>query len=65
MNHDYAHCLDFHKNRPKKCFRAKLVRDLERKKEYLIGVPISWAHFRKTEQCPKNKEVKNESKNID
>ena len=60
MNHDYAHCLDFRDSCPKKCFRAELVRDL-REREDLIHVPISWVHFRETEQCPKNKEVKNET----
>ena len=30
MNHDYAHCADFKDDCPKKCFRAKLVRDLQK-----------------------------------
>lgn len=44
MNHDYEHCLDFERNCPKECFRAKLVRDLDR-----IG--ISWANLKGTEEC--------------
>ena len=58
MNHDYAHCLDFKKTCPKKCFRAKLVRDLQKREEELKDIPLAWVHFRKTEKCPKNKKEK-------
>ena len=51
MNHDYAHCLDWKPTCPKKCFRAQLVRDLNRNKIRLHGIPISWVHFKGTDEC--------------
>lgn len=54
MNHDYSHCLDFKDSCPKKCFRAELVRDLRSRKD-MIGVPISWTHYKGTEECPKTR----------
>ena len=60
MNHDYAHCLDFSKDCPKKCFRAQLVRELEsygKLAPYAVNMPVSWAHFKDTEEC-KNKKKK-------
>ena len=59
MNHDYAHCADFTDGCPKKCFRAQLVRDLQKYGKlapYGINFPISWAHFKGTDEC-KRKEV--------
>ncbi len=58
MNHDYSHCLDFNDSCPKKCFRAELVRDLRSRKD-MVGVPVSWMHFKGTDECPK---VKREEK---
>lgn len=58
MNHDNAHCLDFKKNCPKKCFRAQLVREVEQSEE-LKEIPLTWAHFKGTEECPRGK--KNEA----
>ena len=55
MNHDYAHCSDFSKDCPSKCFRAELVRDLHRRND-LWAKPVSWMHFKGTEEC-KKKEV--------
>ena len=52
MNHDYSHCLDFNDSCPKKCFRAELVRDLRSRKD-MVGVPISWTHYKGTDECPK------------
>ena len=54
MNHDNAHCLDFKKNCPKKCFRAQLVREVEEIEE-LQFIPLTWAHFKGTEECPRGK----------
>ena len=54
MNHDYSHCIDYKESCPKECFRAKLVRDLRRRK-YMVGVPISWMHFKGTDECLKVK----------
>ena len=34
---------------PKECFRAKLVRDLD--KRHLDRIRISWATFKGTEEC--------------
>lgn len=55
MNHDYAHCLDYSKDCPSKCFRAELVRDLHRRNDLWLK-PVSWMHFKGTEEC-KRKEV--------
>ena len=30
MNHDYVHCLDYTEDCPEECFRAMLVRDLQK-----------------------------------
>ena len=49
MNHDYTHCVDFRADCPMECFRAKLVRDLD--KRHLDRIGISWASFRGTEEC--------------
>lgn len=55
MNHDYAHCLDFRNGCPRDCFRAELVRDLNKRTD-LYGKPIDWMSFRWTSECPKWKE---------
>lgn len=52
MNHDYAHCLDFTKDCPKSCFRAELVRDLEK---HPGPGPVGWMHLKGVE-CPKKDE---------
>ena len=52
MNHDYAHCLDWKPTCPKKCFRAMLVQDLEKRND-LREIPMSWMHFKGTDECPK------------
>ena len=49
MNHNNTHCLDFRDDCPKECFRAKLVRDLD--KRHLDRIGISLASFRGTEEC--------------
>lgn len=52
-NHDYVHCLDYDGSKcPLSCFRAEVTKALERDRENLIGVPISWwAHFKGTKEC--------------
>ena len=55
MNHDYAHCLDFKPDCPRLCFRAQLARDLEKRKD-LIGIPLTFTHFKGTTECERNEE---------
>lgn len=57
MNHDATHCDDYKKSKcPKQCYRAQLTQDL-RKRPYLFFLPISWAHFKGTQECPIDKGV--------
>lgn len=51
MNHDYAHCLDYTENCPKDCFRAPLHRDIEEHRSEFVGVPLTYAHLRGTDEC--------------
>ena len=54
MNHDATHCLDYGKGcSTKECYRAELTADL-RKIHYFL--PISWAHYEGTSECPRCKE---------
>lgn len=56
MNHDYTHCMDFRHNCPKRCMRAKLVREYEQYGElapYAFGL-VSWGHFYGTDECLKS-----------
>ena len=55
MNHDYAHCLDYQKDCPKTCFRAQLCRDLESRRD-LWGIPMTYMHFKGSDECCKPKE---------
>lgn len=55
MNHDASHCLDYEKSCPKSCDRANLTEELK-KIDYFL--PISWMHFRGTNECPKRSETK-------
>ena len=60
MNHDYTHCADFTEYCPRGCFRAQLVRDLQRFGKlapYGINFPISWTHFKGTEECKKKEPI--------
>ena len=52
MNHDYAHCLDFKKSCPRKCFRAQQCRDLM---VNFIPIPLTWQHFKGGGGCPLEK----------
>ena len=61
MNHDATHCADYNRKLcPKKCYRAELTEELKHI-HYLL--PISYAHFKGTEECPKMKaRTRNEQK---
>ena len=52
MNHDATHCSDYKKAKcPKRCYRAQLTQDL-RERHDLFFLPISWANFKGTQECP-------------
>ena len=54
MNHDATHCADYNKKLcPKKCYRAELTEELKHIHYFL---PISYAHFKGTKECPIKKE---------
>ena len=59
MNHDATHCADYLVAKcPKRCYRAQLTQDLRKRLGFdLRYFPISWAHFRGTEECPLSKKV--------
>ena len=51
MNHDATHCADYKKTKcPKKCYRAQLTEEL---RGIPYPLPVSWAHFEGTKECPK------------
>lgn len=52
MNHDATHCADYITTCPKYCYRAELTADL-RKRIDLLRLPMSFAHFKGTKECPK------------
>ena len=52
MNHDATHCADYTTACPKSCYRAELTADL-RKRNDLLWLPMSFAHFKGTDECPK------------
>lgn len=53
MNHDYTHCMDWTKDCPKECFRARITSDL-------VNYPfeVSYAHLKDTKECLKREEKK-------
>ena len=56
MNHDATHCDDYLKAKcPKKCYRAQLTQDLRENQYRLVYMPISWANFKGTDECPLRK----------
>ena len=60
MNHDATLCADYLVAKcPKRCYRAQLTQqDLRKRPDFdLRCLPISWAHFRGTEECPLSKKV--------
>ena len=52
MNHDATHCFDYNKSCPKSCYRAQLTEELKR---IAYPLPTSWAHFKGTKECPKER----------
>ena len=58
MNHDATHCDDYRKAKcPKRCYRAQLMQDLRDNWTRFRFLPISWANFKGTKECPMDKEV--------
>ena len=58
MNHDATHCNDYKVSKcPKTCYRAQLTQDLRNNQYRFLGLPISWANFKGTDECPLFKEV--------
>lgn len=56
MNHDATHCANYKKNRcPMSCYRAQLTEELKR---IPYPLPVSWAMFEGTKDCPKTGERK-------
>lgn len=52
MNHDYAHCYNCDDMCPDDCFRAQLVRDLDRIiKDGGKPMYVSWSTFIGTDEC--------------
>ena len=56
MNHDYAHCLDFSKDCPKDCFRAKLTKDLKENAYKYAWKEWDWMSFKGTKECKRKEE---------
>lgn len=52
MNHDAAHCFDMTDDCPDGCYRARLTRDAKARRLEFVGVPLDWAHFRDSRECP-------------
>lgn len=53
MNHDATHCADYRKSKcPKRCYRVQLTQDLRDNWMKFRFLPISWAHFKGTKECP-------------
>lgn len=50
MNHDATHCDDYTEACPKSCHIAQLTEEL---KHIHYALPISWAHYKGTNYCPK------------
>ena len=55
MNHDVTHCADFCVDCPKKCYRAELESDLQKRQMEFIGIPILYAHLYGTEECKRQR----------
>ena len=52
MNHDATHCADYKISKcPASCYRAKLTKELKERND-LYYLPISWANFKQTKNCP-------------
>lgn len=56
ISHDATHCTDYCKAEcPELCYRAVLTKDLTGRTD-LVGVPLSWASFKGSEECPMKEE---------
>jgi len=56
MNHDATHCWNYKKGKcPMSCYRAQLTKELN---QIHYNLPVSWAMFEGTEDCPKTGERK-------
>lgn len=55
MNHDATHCFDHNDDCPKTCYRARLTAELKENRQY--SLPVSWAMFKGTDECPISKSV--------
>lgn len=51
METDYTYCSDWRETCPKSCFRAEITENLQKEREKHIGVPLSYACFRGTDEC--------------
>lgn len=61
MNHDATHCFNHTSACPKTCYRAQLTEEL---KNIQYPLPVSWAWFKGTPDCPIGESVIHEySKN--
>lgn len=49
MNHDATHCFNHSSECPKTCYRAQLTEEL---KNIQYPLPVSWAMFKGTDECP-------------
>lgn len=54
MNHDATHCLDYKKSCPKSYYRVQVTEDL---KKTFHPLPVSFAHFNGTKECPIRKGI--------
>lgn len=64
MNHDVTHCADYTEGKcPSNCYRGQLTKELAERRKDFVGIPISYASFKGTNECemvnrPKTEEMK-------
>lgn len=52
MNHDATHCSAYErKSCPGSCYRGQLTEELPKRGD-LVWLPVSWADFKYSEECP-------------
>lgn len=51
MNHDYEHCADYTDACPKKCFRAKLTKEILTNPTLVPNGCVSWMNLKDTGEC--------------
>lgn len=56
MNHDYEHCADYTDACPKKCFRAKLTKEILTNPTLVQNWCVSWMHLKGTGECMRGEE---------